>query len=64
MAGMEVLQRLRAEPPLRAVPVVILSADATAGQRERLIAAGAHDYLAKPIDIARFLSLLEEVLPA
>jgi CheY-like chemotaxis protein len=41
---------------------VILSADATPGQLERLIAAGAADYLTKPIDVRRFLTVVDEFL--
>jgi CheY-like chemotaxis protein len=62
MPGDEVLRQVRAEPRLRATPVVVISADATAHQIERLRAAGAWDYLTKPIDVARFLALLNRFL--
>jgi PAS domain S-box-containing protein len=62
MAGDEVLRHLRAQPETRDIPVVILSADATPGQIERLLAAGARDYLTKPLDVKRFLGVVEEVL--
>jgi CheY-like chemotaxis protein len=42
--------------------VVVISADATANQAERLRAAGASAYLPKPIDVARFLALLDQSL--
>jgi len=42
--------------------VVMISADATPGQIERLRAAGAVDYLTKPLDVKRFLKVLEENL--
>ena len=59
--GETVLRRLRAEPRMRDVPVVVLSADATPGQIARLRAAGADDYLTKPFDVARFLRLVDGV---
>src|SRR5262249_34321132 len=43
-------------------PVVALSADITPHQIERLRAAGASDYLTKPIDVARFLAVLDRFL--
>jgi CheY-like chemotaxis protein len=60
--GDQVLARLRRDPQTRAIPVVILSADATPGQIERLKAAGADEYLAKPIDVPTFLGLIAGLL--
>ncbi len=59
MKGDEVLRRLRADPQLCEVPVVVLSADATPQQRERLCAAGAREYLTKPIEVQRLLALID-----
>ena len=60
--GAEVLQRLRATPETRAIPIVIVSADATPGQRQRMLEIGATAYLTKPIDVPAFLELLEQQL--
>lgn len=62
LPGHEVLQRLRADPQTRDIPVVVISADATPGQVERLRAAGARAYVTKPLDIPRFLAVLDEHL--
>jgi PAS domain S-box-containing protein len=62
MPGDEVLRQVRGDPHLRDIPVVIISADATALQIERLRAAGAWDYLTKPLDVPRFLALLDRLL--
>lgn len=64
MQGDEVLQRLQASPETARIPVVILSADATPGQIDRLLAAGATAYLTKPLDVKQFVQLLEEILNA
>lgn len=60
--GDEVLARLRKDPLTAHIPVVILSADATPGEIKRLLAAGAVDYVTKPIDVAVFLRTLGELL--
>ena len=59
IGGAEVLARLRAEELTRDIPVVVLSADATKSQIDRLLAAGAHDYLTKPLDVDHFLKVIE-----
>ncbi len=60
--GDEILRRLREDPETRHIPVVMISADATPGQVERLLAAGARDYLTKPLDVKKFLALLDGAL--
>ena len=54
--GREVLQELKSDPATAAIPVVVVSADATPTQVERLRAAGAADYLTKPIDVESLLN--------
>src|SRR5579872_363374 len=63
LSGDEVLRRLRSNPRTRQIPVTVLSADATPGQINRLLAAGARDYLTKPLDVRKLLSLLEQTIP-
>jgi signal transduction histidine kinase/CheY-like chemotaxis protein len=58
MAGEEVLRRLKSEKVTREIPVVVLSADASARQMGRLLRQGANDYLTKPLDVTRFLDAL------
>lgn len=60
--GDEVLRRLRADAATNAIPIVMISADATPGQRERCLAAGATAYLTKPLDVTHFLTILEPLL--
>lgn len=62
IGGEEVLRRLHADPVTASIPVVILSADATSGQRDHLLAAGATAYLTKPIEVRKFLDMLDQVL--
>ena len=58
--GADVLARLKAKPRTREIPVVVLSADATRSQMNRLLALGATDYLTKPLDVDCFLKVIEE----
>jgi PAS domain S-box-containing protein len=58
MDGDEVLRRLQADERTRDIPVLILSADATPSQVDRLRAAGATDYVTKPLDIGSFLKVV------
>lgn len=62
MTGEEVLRRLKADPSTREIPVVVLSADASKGQVDRLTREGADDYLTKPLDVTRFLGVLADKL--
>jgi CheY-like chemotaxis protein len=41
--------------------VIVVSADATPGQVERLRAAGAEDYLTKPVEVTALLAALDRV---
>jgi len=63
ISGDEVLQRLRDDPVTAKIPVVIVSADATPGQIQRLLNAGALAYLTKPIDVTELLGMLDDHLP-
>ncbi|HKP05545.1 MAG TPA: response regulator [Chthoniobacterales bacterium] len=62
--GSEVLRRLQNEAETAKVPVVVLSADATPSQIERLLTAGARNYLTKPFDIDPFLAVVDEMVAA
>jgi CheY-like chemotaxis protein len=48
--GWEAMRRLEADPDLRAIPVIAVTAHAMAGEEEKARAAGADDFLTKPID--------------
>ena len=62
MPGDAVLAALRRHPQTQAIPVVILSADATTRSQELLVAGGANDYIAKPFGIDDLLTRLDRVL--
>ncbi|HVF70854.1 MAG TPA: PAS domain S-box protein [Chthoniobacterales bacterium] len=64
LRGHEVLARLRGDERTRNIPVVVISADATAGQIQRLLAGGARNYLTKPIDLREFFRVIDETMRA
>ena len=62
MSGEDVLQHLWAEPALRPIPVVMLTADATPAQMRRALASGAAAYLTKPLDLRKVLDTLDQMM--
>jgi DNA-binding response OmpR family regulator len=62
MRGEDVLVELRAEPVTASIPVIVVSADATAWRQEELARSGAAAYIVKPLQLASFLATLDSVL--
>ncbi|HEY4285015.1 MAG TPA: response regulator [Chthoniobacterales bacterium] len=58
--GSDVLKNLQNNPQTSQIPVVILSANAIPTQIERLLAAGARNYLTKPFELDHFLAVIDE----
>lgn len=62
MHGHRVLEELKMNQETRDIPVVIISADAMPHQLDRMMEAGALDYLTKPIHVVSFLKTLDKYM--
>jgi HAMP domain-containing protein/signal transduction histidine kinase/CheY-like chemotaxis protein len=64
MDGYETARAIRATPRFEHLPIISLTAKAMKGDREKAIAAGASDYITKPVDLDHLLSLMRVWLDA
>ena len=64
MDGLEATRRIRADGRFDRLPIIAVTAKAMKDDQEQCIAAGANDYLAKPIDLTRLYSLLRVWMPS
>jgi CheY-like chemotaxis protein len=58
MDGYETMQAIRQKQQFASLPIIALTAKAMKGDREKCIAAGASDYITKPVDTDQLLSLM------
>ena len=58
VTGYELILELKADPELRAIPVMAVTAYAGRDDEERIRAAGAEAYVSKPISLARFIQVV------
>ena len=58
MDGYETMQKIRAQAKFKNLPIMALTAKAMKGDQEKCIAAGANDFLSKPVDADRLFSML------
>jgi CheY-like chemotaxis protein len=63
MDGLEATRLIRQLPDHPSVPIIALTAKAMLDDREQCLAAGANDYIAKPLDVDKLLSLARVWMP-
>ena len=62
MDGLEAMQQIRLDPSLVDLPIVALTALAMTGDRDRCLAAGANDYLTKPVKLKQLVATIQHLL--
>ena len=63
VSGLDVTRWLKADPELKAIPVIAVTAFAMKGDEERIREGGCEAYLSKPISVAKFLETVRQFVP-
>ena len=64
MDGLMATEKIRQNPDWRKLPIIMLTAKAMPDDQERCLSAGANDYMAKPLDVEKLLSLVRVWMPS
>ncbi len=62
MDGLEAIGIIRQNPSLQSIPIIALTAMAMLGDKERCLAAGATDYVSKPVKLKALLATIQKYL--
>jgi CheY-like chemotaxis protein len=63
MDGFTAMREIRKQPVWKKLPIIALTAKAMRDDQEKCLAAGANDYIAKPLDVDKLLSLVRVWMP-
>lgn len=64
ISGLELIEQLKGDPALRAIPIMAVTAYAAKGDEERIRDAGAEGYVSKPISVVKFVEAVRGLLAA
>ena len=64
ITGLELIEQLKADEGLKAIPIMAVTAYAAKGDEERIRDAGAEGYVSKPISVLRFVEAVRSLLEA
>lgn len=62
ISGLDVTRQLKADPELRSIPVIAVTAFAMKGDEERIRQGGCEAYISKPISVVRFIETIKSFL--
>lgn len=62
ISGLELIEQLKADAELKAIPIMAVTAYAAKGDEERIREAGAEGYVSKPISVLRFVEAVAALL--
>ena len=62
VSGLELIQQLKADDSLKGIPIMAVTAYAGRDDEDRIRAAGAEEYVSKPISLARFMETVNGLL--
>ncbi|MEO0538327.1 MAG: PAS domain S-box protein [Cyanobacteria bacterium P01_A01_bin.123] len=62
MSGLDAIQQIRCDPALSNIPIITLTALAMVGDRESCLAAGANEYLSKPVKLKQLVTTMQQLL--
>ena len=60
LSGLDATKQIKADPALRDIPIIAVTAKAMKGDRESILAAGCDDYLSKPLDPLHFADIMHK----
>jgi len=61
--GEQAMQRIKTDPATKQIPVIALTANAMAGDKEKALAAGCDDFDTKPVEMSRLLEKIKALEP-
>jgi len=64
ISGLELIEQIKGDPDLRAIPIMAVTAYAAKGDEERIRDAGAEGYVSKPISVLKFVEAVRALLDA
>ena len=64
VTGYDLIREMKADPELRTIPIMAVTAYAGHDDEERIRAAGANAYVSKPISLVRFIEEVRALVPA
>ena len=62
LSGLEAISLIKAEPSLKAIPIIAITAFAMRGDEEKIRLAGCEGYISKPISVVKFLEAVNTFL--